>query len=768
MAALKRNIWTLYFLIVIVGVALLGVSLQQRWQETLSDETAHQLSRAELISQSVHSLFRTQELVLDVVGRELLDSGEPLEERREMPLLDSILSVNPALVGFGLARPDGTLVRISTNMDTSRLPNLLENPSTAEGFRQALESDVMVVGRTYYMDALGAWLIPIRKALRADDGSVVAVMTAGLEIGAEGSVLGQDLHDGPEDSVILFREADKYVQVMSREGATPERYSALQINEERLSAQRRDFEERTGKTMADIMASPEAVYFHMTRDQRDYLIASTFDARYQIWTVSETRFAPLYRDFMGTLVTYVIGFVLGAWLLYLLFRVIDRAEGERREELLYRARHDDLTGLLNRAGLLDRLEGRLSQARPFSLVVINIDNFSGINDRFGLEYGDHTLVEFGQRLERLAERHDDLARLGSDEFAIVTPNTNIPSLTDACRALVEDLAQIFEVGGLRLQVGASVGVARYPEDGDSLSKLIRSAHLALYEAKQSRNAVCVYKAEMETAYLRRLNVEQRLRYGLASHALYMVYQPQVNDAGETIGLEALVRWQDEELGFVSPAEFVDVAEKSGLMIPLGNFVLDTSLREFRQLIDKVQLPLDLAINISVIQFCQPGFVDTVLNALKTHDVSPSSLVLEITETLFMGNFGQVLQTICDLRSHGIRLAMDDFGTGYSSLSLLRQLPLDELKIDKSFVDGIVEDEKVANMVRSIVAIARSHNMSLIAEGVEEQAQAQALIKMGCLRFQGYCFSRPVAMADIRQKLTDTARQDDTPATIRRS
>ena len=768
MAALKSNIWTLYFLIVIVGVALLGVSLQQRWRETLSDETAHQLSRAELISQSVHSLFRTQELVLDVVGRELLDSGEPLEERREMPLLDSILSVNPALVGFGLARPDGTLVRISTNMDASRLPNLLENPSTAEGFRQALESDVMVVGRTYYMDALGAWLIPIRKALRADDGSVVAVMTAGLQIGAEGSVLGQDLHDGPEDSVILFREADKYVQFMSREGATPERYSALQINEERLSAQRRDFEERTGKTMADIMASPEAVSFHMTRDQRDYLIASTFDARYQIWTVSETRFAPLYRDFMGTLVPYVIGFVLGAWLLYLLFRVIDRAEGERREELLYRARHDDLTGLLNRAGLLDRLEGRLSQARPFSLVVINIDNFSGINDRFGLEYGDHTLVEFGRRLERLAERHDDLARLGSDEFAIVTPNTNIPSLTDACRALVEDLAQIFEVGRLRLQVGASVGVARYPEDGDSLSKLIRSAHLALYEAKQSRNAVCVYKSEMETAYLRRLNVEQRLRYGLASHALYMVYQPQVNDAGETIGLEALVRWQDEELGFVSPAEFVDVAEKSGLMIPLGNFVLDTSLREFRQLIDKVKQPLDLAINISVIQFCQPGFVDTVLNALKTHDVSPSSLVLEITETLFMGNFDQVLQTICDLRSYGIRLAMDDFGTGYSSLSLLRQLPLDELKIDKSFVDGIVEDEKAANMVRSIVAIARSHNMSLIAEGVEEQAQAQALIKMGCLRFQGYYFSRPVPMADVRQVLTDTANTDNIPATIRRS
>ncbi|MBY6034358.1 EAL domain-containing protein [Marinobacter daepoensis] len=768
MAALKRNIWALYLVIVVVGFVLLAVSLHQRWKATLSDEMSYQLSRAELISQSVHSLFRTQELVLDAVGRELLNKGDVLTERKEVPLLDSILSVNPSLVGFGLARPDGRLVRTSTNLASVDLPNLLENPNTAAGFERALRSDVMVVGRTYYVEAVQDWLIPIRKALRDSEGKVVAVMTAGLRLGAEGSVLNPNLHDGADDSVILFREFDKYVQFMSRDGAEPEQYSVSRVDQAKQTAQQKELEAAAGSTIADIMSSTNAVVFSMTRDDNDYLTASIYDPRYQLWTVSETRFAPLYRDFLSTLIPYFFGFVVGAWLLFMLFRIIDRAERERRRELLYQARHDDLTGLLNRSGLLDCLEERLSLARPFSLVLINIDNFSGINDRFGLEYGDHTLVEFGRRLERLTDRQDDLARLGSDEFAIVTPNTDIGSLTVACRELVEDLAKMFEVGRLRLQVGASVGVARYPEDGDSLSKLLRSAHLALYEAKESRSSVVVYKADMETAYLRRLTVEQRLRYGLATDALYMVYQPQVNQAGTIVGLEALVRWQDEELGSVSPSEFVDVAEKSGLMIPLGAFVLDTSLKEFRELSAALNTPLDLAINISVIQFCQPGFVDAVLAALRKHDVPPPALVLEITETLFMGNFERALKTICDLRKHGIRLAMDDFGTGYSSLSLLRQLPLDELKIDKSFIDGLVDDERAANMVRSIVAIAESHNMSLIAEGVEEQKQVDALTTMGCGRFQGYFFSRPLPMADLKKQLIGSARQPDAPATIRRS
>jgi len=442
-------------------------------------------------------------------------------------------------------------------------------------------------------------------------------------------------------------------------------------------------------------------------------------------------------------------FVVVGVVFYKGFRIIDNAEKKRRQELSYLSMHDDLTGLLNRNGLLGRLEDLLPDKKPFCLVVVNIDNFKGINDRFGLETGDEALLEFSRRLAELVESQDDLARLGGDEFAIVTPNTSLEDVEEGCVALASDLSRSFEVGRLKLQVTASIGVASFPDHGDSLSKVIRSAHLALYEAKQSRNDVCTYRTEMEMAYLRRLSVEQRLRYGLASGSLYMVYQPQVDETQKTVGVEALVRWQDEELGFVSPAEFVEVAEKSGLMVPLGRFVVETSIREYSLLRDDIGRSMDLAINISVIQFRQPDFVETVLEALEVHDVAPGELVLEITESLFMSDFEKVLNTIERLREHGIRISMDDFGTGYSSLSLLRKLPLDELKIDKSFVDTILEDEKAANMIRSIIAIAQSHNMELVAEGVEEEAQARALIEMGCRRFQGYYFSRPEGLDSLK-------------------
>jgi EAL domain-containing protein (putative c-di-GMP-specific phosphodiesterase class I) len=232
----------------------------------------------------------------------------------------------------------------------------------------------------------------------------------------------------------------------------------------------------------------------------------------------------------------------------------------------------------------------------------------------------------------------------------------------------------------------------------------------------------------------------------------MVYQPQVDAEGTPVGLEALVRWHDEELGDVAPSEFVEVAEKSGLMVPLGDWVLETSMREYSELRRALGAALGLAINISVIQFRQPDFVARVMATLARYGVAPQELVLEITETLFMSSFAQVVEKLTQLRAEGIRISMDDFGTGYSSLSLLRKLPIDELKIDKSFVDNILDDEKAHNMIESIVAIATSHHMELVAEGVEQKGQAETLVRLGCRRFQGYYFGRPMSMAEFRERL----------------
>ena len=381
MAILKRNLWTLFALILLGGVLLLSAVLFFRWQGLISDEKLYQTARVELVAQSVDSILRTQELVLDVIGRELLNQDNLLSGSRQIPLLDSILAANPMLVGFGLARPDGTLVRVSTNLDLSTLPNLRTDPETRDSFLGALSSDAMVVGRTYFVDALGAWVIPIRKAIRSPSGEVVAVMTAGMRLDGSGSVFGKTLHDGDSDTVMLFRETDGYVQFMSADGIGPQQYSQIRVPMDQREINRAAFEKELGKSVEEVMQGSDSVVIRTRRQGEDYLTAAVFNARYQLWSISETRFAPLYREFLQSLLQYLLTFLVFGIVFYKGFRIIDNAEKKRRLELSYLSRHDDLTGLLNRNGLLDRLDNLVPDRKPFCLIVINIDNFKGINDR---------------------------------------------------------------------------------------------------------------------------------------------------------------------------------------------------------------------------------------------------------------------------------------------------------------------------------------------------------------------------------------------------
>jgi EAL domain-containing protein (putative c-di-GMP-specific phosphodiesterase class I) len=298
----------------------------------------------------------------------------------------------------------------------------------------------------------------------------------------------------------------------------------------------------------------------------------------------------------------------------------------------------------------------------------------------------------------------------------------------------------------------SVGVANYPEHGITKSKLVRSAHLANQWAKDTGQWLCHYHAGIKQAYLRRLKVEERLNVALSEQSFSMAYQCQVNEQGKIHAMEALIRWHDSELGMVSPAEFIAIAEQSDLIFKIGDFVLARSISEFAKMQQHSDTPLELAINISVMQFQSSAFIPKLLQSIEAHNVAPHSIILEITESLFMDNLEHVIETILSLKSRGIRFSMDDFGTGYSSLSLLRRLPIDELKIDKSFVDDILIDPKSISMVQSIIAIAFSHNISVIAEGVEEQAQFDMLVDIGCKRFQGYYFYKPVNATSVIEYL----------------
>ncbi|PFG51320.1 diguanylate cyclase (GGDEF)-like protein [Marinobacter sp. LV10R520-4] len=406
---------------------------------------------------------------------------------------------------------------------------------------------------------------------------------------------------------------------------------------------------------------------------------------------------------------------LGSFLtLFIMFRIIAVAEAKRLKELMYLSRHDELTGVGNRSGLSASIDSLLRRKQRFMVAVINMDHFRGVNDRFGQEYGDQVLCAFARRLLSVVDEKDVVARLGADEFVLLIKAVNLQAIESHARQLSHQLDKPLELEQFPLQLGASIGVAVYPRDGDSVNTLLRSAHLALYQAKKSRNDWCLYREELELAYIRRVQIEQRLRQALSLGQLSMVFQPQVDCAKAVYGYEALVRWYDEELGHVGPDEFVGIAESSGLMPALGRFVMETSIREFSEFVGAQGEMWKLAVNISVLQFLQPGFANDVLVILN------------------------------ELRKQGVRVSMDDFGTGYSSLSLLRTLPLDELKIDKSFIDGLLDDHKAQKMVASIISIARSHQLELVAEGVETQGQYLALMAMGCTLFQGYYFGRPAA------------------------
>jgi len=749
----KRNIWTLFWLVYAGGLVLLAALVSSSWNNTVDRYERHHQSRAEFFAQSVFSILSTQELVLDVVGRELLRRGDFPDMPQAMPLLDSILASNPSIAGIGLVRPDGQFIALSSNVNLEQLPNLRGSEITAPSFDLTLGEDKVILGRTYYFEPLDKWIIPVRKALRDENGDVVLVMTAGLEIENEQGIFRKDHHSRVDDSLMLFRERDGYMQYLDRVGVGPDDYANLRRTEEQVQEEAARLEERTGRDIEAIKASDDAVVFYSERESGTYMGAAVYQPRFELWVVSESDMAGILRDFFHELAIYLGLFFVVSALLYFLFNRIDKGEKKRLEELFHQSRHDDLTGLLNRAGLIDQIHTRINSHKPFSMALVDIDNFRGINDRFGQDFGDRVLAEWSRCLRINAGEQAVVASLGGDEFAVVTPLCEPDQVSNYCWRLLTDTSNCIQTGPLELQLGASIGAAIFPENGHSFSSIVRSAHLALLKAKRNRNEVCLFRNDIETGYLRRVHIEQRLRGAMEPNLITMAYQTQVDANGQVVGMEALARWYDKELGYVPPNEFVSVAEASGLMVQLGDYVLDHSLADFSGLPRSEEAPLELSVNISVLQIMQPGFAQAVLEKLDYHQVAPRELTLEITETLFMSGHTKILPVLHQLRTAGIRFSMDDFGTGYSSLSLLRTLPIDELKVDKSFIDHINADRQSRNMVESIVAIAHNHGMELVAEGVEHKTQADALIAMGCRRFQGFYFSRPMPIERVHELIT---------------
>ena len=448
--------------------------------------------------------------------------------------------------------------------------------------------------------------------------------------------------------------------------------------------------------------------------------------------------------------------------------ITERKKAE--EQILTLAYYDTLTGLPNRQLFKEHVNHALVDAQrdgtKVALIYLDLDRFKRINDTLGHNAGDELLSQVAEHLSDSVRATDTVAklqpngqpnssisRLGGDEFTILLAGlTHGSQAGQAASRILEHLRRPINIEGEELYVTGSLGIAVYPDDGNELETLLKNADIAMYHAKDGgRNSYRFYSEHMNKRMREALAIETKLKKALEFDQLILHFQPQINVlTGKVIGIEALVRWQHPDMGLVPPGQFIPVAEESGLILPIGEWVLEKACSQLVSWQQAGFAPIRMSVNVSSHQFKQQNFFQSVQQALNASGLHPRYLELELTETTVMDNVEQTIATLVALKETGVELAVDDFGTGYSSMSYLKQLPLDTLKIDRSFIKDITTDPADAAIIKAIIALAKNFNLTTVAEGVETEEQLTFLRKQGCEHAQGFLISRPVSAEKIEQ------------------
>ncbi len=442
------------------------------------------------------------------------------------------------------------------------------------------------------------------------------------------------------------------------------------------------------------------------------------------------------------------------------------------QELTHLALHDMLTGLPNRTLLADRIQQAMQavteQGGCFALMFIDLDGFKPVNDAFGHHMGDQLLREVGLRLREDLRGHDTLARIGGDEFVLLVQLNQPDDALGLAERQVVLINRAFQVAEHELKISASVGIAMYPGNGGNPQELLMNADAAMYHAKgMGKNGYSFFDVSMNTNARKQLQLLQDLRNAVEQQQFRLYYQPKFDAlSGIPVGAEALLRWEHPQQGLLLPATFIELAEKTGLIIPIGEWVLNEACRQMRVWYAQGYEDWRIAVNLSALQFCHAGLVKSVASALERHQLPANSLTLEITETTAMSDADASMTVLQQLSDMGVDLSIDDFGTGYSSLMYLKRLPANELKIDRGFVRDLEHDSDDAAIVSAIVALGQALGLRIVAEGVETDVQQSFLTRLGCNSLQGFLLGHPLPaegfMADI-QRAEDALAPDKSRA-----
>jgi diguanylate cyclase (GGDEF)-like protein len=443
--------------------------------------------------------------------------------------------------------------------------------------------------------------------------------------------------------------------------------------------------------------------------------------------------------------------------------MMDITQRKQAEEIIrYQAVYDQLTGLPNRILFNERLLASLKQAKQtqkmLAVMFLDLDRFKKINDTLGHAAGDRLLEGFAGRISDTLRSTDTVARWGGDEFTILLPDINcLEDAVKTAQRIIDNLKPAFKLEGQPFHVSSSIGIALYPDDGEDAETLVKNADAALYRAKEmGRNNYQLYTSTINPQGSHLLTIEHRLHEALEQGEFEVFYQPKVNITTWKIqGMEALLRWQHPQLGLVTPATFIPIAEENGLIVAIGEWVLHTACTQNKAWQDALQPDLRVAVNVSARQFQQFNLLEMVANCLEKSGLAPKYLELEITETTAMQDVDYTTKVLRELQNMGVQIALDDFGTGYCSLNYLKKFPLNILKIDKSFVSGLTTDPCERAIAKAVATLGRDLNLSVVAEGVETKEQLECLRELHCQEIQGYYFSPALSAGEASKLLVNS-------------
>ncbi|MFT5659713.1 MAG: diguanylate cyclase (GGDEF)-like protein [Sulfurimonas sp.] len=756
---IKNNIWKLFCLIFFGGLSLLISLLYVSFNDINIRYHTQIKHYTEILSGSVNADFLQKDMILDIVGKQLFHDDSYKDTKKTEHILDDLLKQNPNLVSFGLADVNGNILISNSKVNINNKKNLLTDEVTNYDFKSSLTSKNMVVARTYYFQGIQKWIIPLRKAIRDENGKILGVVIAGIKNNRNSSYL-DTFTLSKNKTVVITKDFDKsnkvYRQYYSNfENISNEDIYNIPISDESTMSVGKELQKKYNYSFEELRTNEKTLSVEAIDSFGKQMIAGiTYDEKYKLWILVQGNKLDIWHEFYSILVVYTAPFVVIFILIFILSKNIATNEQRKNKELIFQAQHDSLTNLPNRIYMYENISTWKSRHKDkYHVLYLDLDNFKNINDKFGHTVGDKILVEVAQRLKGFFSKDDMLIRQGGDEFIVLMDEVDEIYVEKQMNNLITIISKIYHIDTKEFRIGMSVGASQYPADASDIEELLSLADTAMYEAKKRKNSYCLFSEKMRSYRAIKTDIEHELRGAIEQDELWMVYQPQINAKGSLCGVEALIRWENIKLGNIGPDKFISVAEETGLMKELGEFILITSLRDIKSIQSLQGISFNLSINISVVQLVESDFLENFLEIVESEKFDKSYLTLEITESLSIEDLDEVLPLLHAIRKEGIKLSLDDFGTGYSSLSILRDLPINELKIDKSFIDNILYDDSEKALVQTIINMGKTFNMKTLAEGVESLGQVEELKKVGCDIFQGYYYSKPLSKEQLVDFLT---------------